>query len=173
MTAEELFRTGDIGPCELVHGELRRLSPGSARHGVVAARVLARLGEYADERGGAVFLVVGIVLARDPDTVRAPDIAYVRAERTHLVPDDGYLTVPPDLAVEVLSPDDRRSDVEEKIADWLAMGVPMAWLVDIDARAITVQRPGAASRIVASGGTVGGEDVMPGFTLPVEVFFER
>ena len=79
----------------------------------------------------------------------------------------------PDLAIEVLSPNDRRSEVEEKISDWLGAGARMVWLVDPEARTIAVHRAATAPRVVASGGTVDGEDVLPGFSMPVDAAFLR
>lgn len=172
-TARQLLEAGDIGPCELVGGRLRVMSPAGGRHGRIAARITGRLDPFVESTNcGAVLAAeTGFLIASEPDTVRAPDVAFVGADRVHLIPERGFVKGYPDLAVEVLSPDDRRADIDEKAADWLAAGTRIVWVVDPGARTITVHRAGVAPRIVGAGGTVTGEDVLPGFVLPVDVPF--
>lgn len=117
-TADALLRAGDIGPCELVRGRLVMMVPAGADHGRVANMVAFQLtGFVTARRLGTVFAAeTGFLLSRDPDTVRAPDVSFVRAGRTP-VPGRGFYPGPPDLAVEVLSPDDRPGYIREKVTE--------------------------------------------------------
>src|SRR5687768_105646 len=110
ITAEALLGMGDIGRCELIYGELVMMSPAGAEHGVVAARFVRYLSEFIDQHDlGAVFSSeTGFTIERDPDLVRAPDASFVRRERIGSSIPRGYFDGVPDLAVEVVSPDDRR-----------------------------------------------------------------
>lgn len=108
----------------------------------------------------------GFQIESNPDTVRAPDAAFLTAARAAAIHDRGYARVAPDLVAEVLSPDDRRGDVRAKVADWLAAGVRLVWVIDPRPRAADVYRPGGS---VSSGETrLDGEDVLPGFTCAVD-----
>lgn len=174
-TAEQLLALPEsTGPCELVRGELvREPSPG-AEHGWLAARVCIRIGGFVDERKlGLTFgAETGFVLRRDPDTVRAPDFAFVRRERigAERLP-RGYLSVVPDLIFEVMSPSDRLAAVREKIADWLASGTTVAVVVDPVHEAVFVHRANAPVEILATGDTLRAEDVLPGFALALTDLF--
>ena len=109
----------------------------------------------------------GFILEKNPDTVRAPDIAFVRASRLpHPLPRK-YLTIPPDLAVETLSPDDRPRRVKEKINQLLKSGVRLIWVVDPQTRTVTVHRPPMEPRVLHDGDFLEGEEVVPGFRFPV------
>ena len=143
MTAEDLLRLNiQDKRSELVRGRLVVREPAGFAHGVVAARIGRRVGEFVD--AGSLGLVVaaetGFTLARDPDTVRAPDIGFICLDR---VPDPlprGYAPMAPDLVVEVLSPDDRPGEVLAKIADWLRAGTGLASVVDPVRRSARVYR---------------------------------
>lgn len=121
---------------ELVEGELRRMAPAGFQHGDVAARIGARLWQYAHDHdlGSVVAAETGFLLSRGPDTVRAPDAAFVSRHR--LPPEDdhtGFLALAPDLVVEIVSPGDRAGDVAGKVSGWLAarmscQGSCSAWL---------------------------------------------
>jgi len=117
-TAEQLLRAGDIGRCELIRGELRMMIPPGAEHGRIAMSLSLRIGNHVLARDlGTVYAAeTGFRLTRGPDTVRAPDLGFVRAGRPP-APKRGYYPGAPDLAVEVLSPDDRPGYVREKVAE--------------------------------------------------------
>jgi Uma2 family endonuclease len=170
ITAEELFEMGDIGRCELIDGEIVRMSPAGAEHGRVALNLGAILRHYVKSQGlGEVFAAeTGFKLA--PRRVRAPDVAFVRAERlTHGIPAK-YFDGPPDLAVEVVSPSDTWPDVEEKIEDWLARGVRSCWVVDPKTRLVVVYRPDGRG-IRLDDEAIVADDVLPGLSLPVAEIF--
>jgi len=124
MTAEQLFAIPDDGQGhrhELIEGVKRMLSPAGGQHGMIAARILRKLGNYVEEhRLGAVFAAeTGFLISRDPDTVRAPDAAFVRQERLDEAGTvAGYCPGAPDLAIEVLSPSDTYTLVESKSLGW-------------------------------------------------------
>ncbi len=175
MTAEELALVRDDGyQYELARGELRRLPYAGFRASNIAARIAVRIGAYSDAQGlGEVTGADGgYVLERGPDTVRAPDVAFVRAER---VPKGEarrrFAALAPDLAVEVVSPSDRMDDVEEKVEQYLALGVPLVWVFDPEPRTVAVRRAGRAPLVLGDGDVLDGEDVLPGFRLPVSDVF--
>ncbi len=175
MTAEELLRLPDDGQRhELVRGELRTMSPGGRRHGGVAMNFSTPLDQYVRARGlGRVYAAeTGFKLAENPDTVRAPDVSFVRRERLAFLGDpDHYAVGAPDLAVEVLSPNDRPTEVADKVATWLAYGTRLVWVVDPRRRSVGEHRPGQPERVLTEADVLDGADVVPGWRLPVGALF--
>ena len=171
MTAEELALLPEDGwRYELVRGELRRMSPSSLRPGVISARLTIRIGNYVEAHGLGELTTAeaGYVLERGPDTVRAPDVAFVRAERMPPLDEQyRFAELVPDLAVEVISPSDRPKDVEAKVEQYLATGVPLVWVFDPKGRTATVRRAGRAPQVLGIGGELDGEEILPGFRLPL------
>jgi Uma2 family endonuclease len=112
-TAEQLRAAGDIGPCELVRGELIMMAPAGEEHGGVAHTLGRHLGNYVADRSlGRVYAAeTGFLIARNPDTVRAPDVSFVRQDRLAPRPRQGFGEIVPDLVAEVLSPGDRAIEV--------------------------------------------------------------
>lgn len=124
-----------------------------------------RLGEYGSAEGG-------FLLRRDPESVRAPDAWYVRADRVPAGDDaDQYFRDAPDLAIEVLSPSDRFADVALKIRDYVDAGTSLFWILDPKSYVTAVLRPGEPVRFLDEDGVVDGEDVLPCFTLPLRDIF--
>ena len=113
----------------------------------------------------------GFLIARDPDTVRAPDVAFVRAERVPTNPTPGFFQGPPDLAVEVLSPSDRASEVLAKMRDWLQAGCLAVWLVDPATKTVSVCRDKTPMVTLGLSDDLTGDDVVPGFSFPVGQIF--
>ncbi|MBK8974877.1 MAG: Uma2 family endonuclease [Planctomycetes bacterium] len=157
---------------ELVEGELRAMSPAGARHGAVAARALMLLMQHVEERGlGTVFAAeTGFVLARDPDTVRAPDAAFVRAGRD-ATSERGFFEGPPDLALEVLSPGDAFGDVEGKAVGWLRAGCGLVVVLDPLACRATVYRDPADARLLSGDDVLDASDIVPGWRVPLAAFW--
>jgi len=167
MTAEDLLQTRFPDKrTELVRGVLVVREPAGSRHGLVTMNLGAELAVYAKQTGaGAVYAAeTGFKLATNPDTVRAPDIAFVTRDR--LPPRDatGYAALAPDLAVEVLSPGDRPGQVLAKVADWLSAGTRLVWTVDPERRVARVYRHDGSETFVTADGALDGEDVLPGFS---------
>jgi len=173
MTAAELFELpgGEVRH-ELVDGELITMSPAGAEHGEVAAEIGARLRNYVREHrlGKTYAAETGFLLGEAPDSVRAPDVAFVRADRVVKV--RAYFPGAPDLAVEVLSPNDRASEVEAKVRHWLRSGTRMVMVVDPETQTATVHTTTATVRLSAND-TIDGGDVLPGWKLPLAELFGR
>ena len=174
-SAEELLKLPDDGfRYELVKGELRRMTPSGYTHGVIAANLTGPISVYvrAHALGQVCGAETGFRIARAPDTVRAPDIAFIRQARRGSEPwPDGFFEGAPDLAVEVLSPNDTAVDVEEKIDEWLRAGCALVWVVNPRRQPVSVYRPGGLVNIVTEADTLDGGDLLPGFTLPVADIF--
>jgi Uma2 family endonuclease len=175
MTAEDLLRMpNDSMRHELIRGELRTMPPGGWGHGKESSKLDRSLGNHVEVHGlGEVATnEPGFLLTTDPDTVRAPDVAFVRRERLDRVnPERGYYPGPPDLAIEVISPNDLYDEVDEKVAEWLEHGTRMVLVVNPRRKSIAVHRPGRDVRILGIEDTLDGEDVVPGWTLPIRDLF--
>jgi Uma2 family endonuclease len=173
--AQQLLETPDLGRCELVRGELIRMSPAGFEHGRIVADISAPLAQFVEQRGLGVVTAsgTGFQISQDPDTVRAPDVGFVRAERVPAAPAKGFFQGPPDLAVEVLSPDDRASQLLAKVHDWLAAGCRAVWVVDPEARTVCVYRNREESIVWHVSDELTGDDIVPGFRLPVAEVFGR
>ena len=175
VTAEELLHMPDDGlRYELVRGELRKMVPAGNVHGRVAMNLGTSLNNHVKARDlGTVYAAeTGFRLAGDPDTVRAPDVAFVSRERIEAVGEvEGYWPGAPDLAVEVISPGDSHVEVEEKIFDWLEAGTKMVLTVNPRKRSITVYRSLTDITVLTEKDVLDGVDVVPGFRLAVREVF--
>ena len=129
----------------------------------------ARIVEFARRSSlGEVYgSDTGFLLERDPDLVRAPDVAYIAKERLQGIDETKYLPFAPDLAVEVVSPSDSFRDVEEKAAMWLAHGTRIVWVIEPELRKAFVYRPDTPREELSEHGELRGEDVLPGLTVPL------
>ncbi len=125
ITGEELLAMGDIGPCELIDGEIIPMSPAGGVHGWIESTLGRALGTFVEERdlGWVMGGEVGIYTRRNPDRVRGADVAFWSHERLPEGPPPGFLDVVPELVVEVISPTDRWRDIREKIEEYFAIGV--------------------------------------------------
>jgi Uma2 family endonuclease len=181
LTAEDLLALGDDCHCELVegqlvplHGEGDGMSPASHVHGRVASRFDRVLGTFIDAHrlGRAFAAETGFRLRRDPDTVRAPDFAFVaRGRISAAMETTAYLDLAPDLVVEVVSPGDRPAAVAKKVREYLDAGVRLVLVAYPDQPAVVVYRPGRSTVTLRADDVFSGEDVLPGFTCRVAEFF--
>jgi Uma2 family endonuclease len=175
MTAEELLTMPpDHQRRELIRGELRTMAPANSEHGATTVSLTGPLHQHVkSQRLGVVFSAeTGFIIARNPDTVRAPDIAFVsraRIEKAGIPPK--FWPGAPDLAVEVISPSDTIYEVEEKVQMWLGAGTQLVWVVNPKARSVTIHRPDWSPRIVQADDALEGDDVVPGFRLVVSEIF--
>ena len=173
-TAEALLQMPRDGVRrELVDGELRTMAPAGYVHGRVAVRVAHLLMKFVEQErlGDVLGAETGFRLSRDPDTVRAPDAAFVAAAR---IPEGaaarGFAEMAPDLVVEVVSPSDRATDVLDKAQAWLAAGVRIVWVLYPDQR-LAIVYDGAAVAHRGVDDVLDGGEVLPGLQLPVADLF--
>jgi Uma2 family endonuclease len=178
MTAEEFYdwvhRPENANRWfELVRGEAIELPPPTKRHGVVTANVARILGNYtvAQGMGYVTSNDSGVILERSPDTVRGPDVALYEDATSFEELHPKYGEVPPRLAVEVLSPNDKAVQILNKITDYLTSGVDLVWLVNPDERKVTVHRPEKSPYALTGDAELTGDDVLPGFRCRVADFF--
>jgi Uma2 family endonuclease len=175
MTAEELFEMPDDNfRYELVKGELRKMSPAGHDHGRIAMEIAVPLAQHvkSNKLGRVYAAETGFKLQGDPDTVRAPDAAFIRQERVEQAGrTKGYWVGAPDLAVEVISPGDTVGEVEEKVQEWLEAGTRMVWVVSPKLRIITVYRSLTDIVILTEKDTLDGGEVVSGFQYPVAELF--
>lgn len=158
---------------ELVRGEVIELPPPSKPHGAISANISRILGNFAFQQGKGYIASndSGVILQRDPDTVRGPDVAYYEDADSFAELHPKYGEVPPRLAVEVLSPNDRADQVMGKITDYLKSGVAMVWVFDPQRRTVTVHRPDRAQVALGDDMELAGDDVLTGFRSRVSDFF--
>lgn len=175
VTADDLLRMPDDGyRYELVRGELRKMTPAGFEHGTLLVKVTVLLANHVDAHGLGVVCgaETGFVIASDPDTVLAPDVAFVRRDRLPASgPPPGFWRGAPDLAVEVLSPGESRREADKKARAWLDAGARLVLLADPRARTMTVYRPGAEARSLRESDVLDCGDVVPGFQFPVSAVF--
>jgi Uma2 family endonuclease len=174
MTADELLEHhAELGRCELIDGELKKMSPAGADHGWITFNLSMLIGQHvaAHTLGKVYSAETGFLLRRNPDTVREADIPFVRTERLPTGPQPGYFEGAPDLAVEVLSPGDRASEVAEKVDLWLTSGASRVWVVDPRRRTVTVHSDPKHARTLHADETLDGEDLLPGFAVRVGDLF--
>jgi Uma2 family endonuclease len=171
-TAEQLF-AANLQHCELIRGELVMMSPAGFNHGGIAGNIAVALGMFIKPRflGMVVTAETGFRIAHDPDTVRAPDVAFVRADRIPPGGVKGFFQGAPDLAVEVVSPGDRAGELAAKVQDWLTAGCPMVWVVDPETRTVSVYRSRKEIAMLTASDTLIGGDVLEEFSLPVKEIF--
>ena len=170
QTAEDLLRFREPGKtAELVRGVLIVREPPGTGHGARAARLARRVGNFVEHHDlGEVFAQdTGFQIERDPDTVRAPDVAFVARDRLAQIPEEGYAELAPDLLAEILSPSDRPGAVLEKIGQWLGGGVRLVWVLDPRRHDARVYRADGSVSTLGPEDDLNGEDVLPGFRCPL------
>lgn len=173
-TVEDLYDLDDEHRYELIRGKLICMSPAGRRHGRIGSRIARLLGNFIEEHGLGEYhgSDTGFVLVRDPDTVLAPDAAFIRAERLAELEEEPFVEGPPDLAVEVISPSDRASFILDKVQTYLEAGAREVWIVDPDRRLVVIHHPDGIARTYKEGDTIPGGDLLPGFELPVTEIFQ-
>jgi Uma2 family endonuclease len=174
ITADELLAMGDIGRCELIYGELVMMSPAGLEHGVVAMRIGRVLSTFVDDHdlGICPAAETGYKVESNPDLVRAPDASFIAKSRLRGPLPRGYFDGVPDLAVEVISPDDIKREVAEKVNMWLAHGTKVVWIAYPQSMTITVHRVGQSSLNLGAGDEIRDEPLLSGFVLPLTKVFK-
>jgi Uma2 family endonuclease len=183
MTLEELMTYEPPEPyrSELIRGRLVLREPTKLRHGLVAGRVAYAINIWLHNdqiargattpRGTVIIGDAGYTLERRPDTVRAPDVAYVAAERLVGVDDDTFAPLAPDLVIEVWSPGNRGPAVLSKVQQFLRAGTPLVWVIHPRRRTAHVYRSDGSEQLLGDGASLFGESVLPEFTLPLATLF--
>jgi Uma2 family endonuclease len=173
VSAEELLAMPDGGKrLELCRGEVIETMPPGGIHGAVAGNLYHVLRLWCKQLGGYVAVEAGYILAREPDTVRGPDVSYVRPDRIPSggVP-QGFWNIAPDLAVEVVSPRESAEDIREKVRDYLEAGTPLVWTVYPRTQEVIAHTPDGLARTFGQGDVLAFPEVLPGFSCPVADLF--
>jgi Uma2 family endonuclease len=175
LTADELLRIPDDGfRYELVRGEVRRMSPAGFQHGRLIMNIATPLDHHVRTHNLGVVCAAetGFLLTTGPDTVRAADVAFVRRERVDVQQDvEGYWSGAPDLVVEVISPNDLYTEVDEKVTDWLDASARMVVVVNPRKRTVTVYRSATAITLLREHDLLEACDVVAGWSLPIAAIF--
>lgn len=160
---------------ELDEGELVEVTRPKPAHGLICVAVSSLLWSYCRQRGRGYVLGndTGVILSREPDTLRGPDVMLYDDGKTlaQLELEDQYPETPPILVAEVLSPTDRYGQLARKVAQYLNAGVRHVWVVDPPVREVTVYRPGAEPIVVGLEGALDGGEELPGLSLKVADLF--
>jgi Uma2 family endonuclease len=171
LTAEDFYLLpdpADGSQQELVRGEIFTMTPPGGMHGGACSKADRRIGNFVEEHGlGHVTCNdTGVITERGPDTVRGPDVAFWSKERLPSLP-TGYIQVPPDLVVEVLSPGNTSKEIRAKLREYFAMGVRVVWVIAPEDRTLTIYGTLDEARLLHESATVSGGDVLPGFSCRV------
>ncbi len=176
LTAEELFDAGDLGRGELVVGRFIQMPPPGYIHGRVETRISQALANYEDqfETGYVAGGEVGIVIKRNPDTVRAADVLFISKERFEQSGwQKGYLEVAPEIVVEVMSPSDRWSEVRRKLDEYFSINVLQVWVAEPETKSVYVYYDKGRKIIrLTENDILTSEAILPEFSLPVEKIFK-
>lgn len=174
-TADQLLNMPRDGyRYELVEGKLTEMAPAGKPHGVLAMRIGWRLAQHVEGQslGEVCAAETGFCLASNPDTVRAPDAAFISRERLETVGEvAGFWPGAPDLAVEVVSTGDTFTEVGDKVFDWLQGAAKMVVVVNPRQQAVTVYRSLEDIMVLTQDDVIDGGEVVPGWTLPVRELF--
>jgi Uma2 family endonuclease len=176
LTADEYSRTPDDGLRHSLQAGLLIAEPQPfPRHAQIQTRLTRVLAEFVDSRDlGVVLTEAGFLLSRNPDTVRAPDVSFVRADRFDVEEAERcYFRGAPDLAIEILSPSNRPGDTPAKVADYLAAGATLVWVIDPTHQVVAVYRSLLSPRRVGADGVLDGEDVLREFSVPIAEILKR
>ena len=170
VTPEELLTNPQWGRCELLHGKVIPMSPAGHKHGEVVSRLNSLIWGFVSARGlGRVYAAETGFVFPDGKTVRAPDVMFLSNQRLPRdLPEEGFLPVSPDLAIEVVSPFDSFRDVMDKAESYLAAGVRLVWVVDIGGKRAYVLRPDRDMQRLSLHEDLEGGDILPGFRARIQ-----
>ncbi len=174
ISGEELFQLGDIGPTELIEGELVFMTPTGYPHGIIEMNFARFIGDFVHQKKLGILLggEVGIFTGHDPDTVRGADVAYISTERFKQAKSKSYLDVAPELIVEVLSPNDRWIDVTKKIEEYFSIGVDAVWIADPERQEVFVYHALTDLQRFTTDDRLKDDTVLPGFGVAVSELFD-
>lgn len=172
ITGRELLEMGDIGRCELIDGRIVPMSPTSFEHGQIEATLASELNRFVRERnlGTVVTGEVGIYTRRDPDRVRAADVAFISHARTPQR-EHGFLELAPDVVVEIVSPGDSWQDLWQKIEEYLSVGAEQVWIVEPKNRAVRVYHSPTEMTLYGPNDRLTATGALEGFELTIATLF--
>ncbi len=175
ITGEELLAMPGIGPCELVEGRIVPMSPTGGEHGFIGAIIVYELKAFADQKklGWVLTGETGIFTRRNPDSVRGSDVLFISKNRHPERPKRGFLEVAPELVVEIISPTEVRKEIDEKIKEYLNIGVKWVWLIDPKNRCCTVYRSETDVQKLTENDSLVGDEILAGFEIKIAKFFEE
>lgn len=171
VTAEQLWQTALPKRSELIYGKVVEMTPTGREHGRVTTKVSWKLAEHVEKHdlGEVNAGETGFRLRRDPDLVHAADVSFVAKEHIPADMDKSrYWEVPPDLAVEIVSPNDTKKDILDKVQDYIETGTRLIWLIDPERRTVTVYRAPDNFKILHEDDWLDGADVVPNFRCQVK-----
>jgi Uma2 family endonuclease len=175
-TAEDALRLRGAGRWELIEGRIIEMGQDwtGDEHAAIESNIGAELRQYARQTQSGKVRVgeIGIYISRNPDTVRAADALFISNERYAQKKSDGALDVAPELVVEIMSPDDRWSEIEEKMREYFSIGVKLVWIVNPKSRKVLAYRSLTDVHEFTSHDEITADDVLPGFKAKVSLFFE-
>jgi Uma2 family endonuclease len=172
LTVEEFWRLYADKPYELVRGEVVEIMPGVYSHGSVSSRAASKLGDFVDEHklGDVVGAETGFRLSAT--TLHAPDAAFISsAKLAQITEPDKFLPFPPDLAVEVVSPGDTATEIQDKVNLYLDAGTLIVWVMYPDLQQVLVHRSDRTAKTISHDGFLDGEDVLPGLKIALSDLF--
>lgn len=174
VTGTEFATMIRSGRCELIDGEIVPMSPTGDEHGAYELNVGAEIRAFlqGNKLGKVRVGEVGIYLRRNPDTVRGADVIFISNERYAQKTASAFWEIAPDLVVEVMSPNDSWSEVTTKLREYFAIGVRLVWILDPKVQAVYAHRSLTDVREFAATSELTGDDVLPGFRIPVAKLFE-
>jgi len=173
LTIEELDDIVGDTTGELIDGRFVPMPPTGWPHARAEVKVSSRLAQFAEASGLGTVLggEAGIIIRRDPDTVRGADVAYISRKRLAQASAEGYLDVAPELVVEIVSPNDRWTDLTAKLEDYFSIDVELVWVVDPHRHRVSCYRSPTELALLGPGDTLTAEPMLPGFELPVSELF--
>lgn len=175
ITGEELLRMTDVGRCELVKGQVKEMPPATGQpHGRIELEVGHYLREYVveDDLGQVMVGEVGIYTERNPDSVRAADVLFISQDRLDQASPEGFLDVPPELVVEIMSPTNSWEDMRRKLKEYFDVGVDTVWVVEPSNRAVQVYRGIDEVQTLDEGDVLEGDGPLDGFSMAVDDLFD-
>ncbi len=175
-TVDEFWEVfGETKHLELAKGVPVEMSPTGEAHGIVSMWLGFLILSHVERNGlGAVTAAeTGYILSSDPATVRAPDVGFIAKARLMGPSSERYFPGAPDLAVEVISPNDKAAAIHDKVIDYLRAGTQLVWVVYPDSKTVMVYRPAADAHLYTANETLDGGNVLPGLSLPVTEIFKK
>lgn len=175
ITGDELYTMVGVESCELIDGRIVPMSPTGFEHGEIEGSLTAALRAYVRQNrlGYVATGEVGIYIQRDPDRIRAADVLVIAKNKLPDGKPRTYLTVAPDLIVEIISPSDSWADLRIKLRDYFAIAVPMVLVVEPATRTVLVYRSITSVQELGRGDTLHGEGVLDGFSIAVDAIFDQ